>query len=472
MNDKLKDPPRQTRDPARASARTIVKGETNIPVLTTPVAEKAVARDPVRPPALQIGSVINRRFELTRKLGEGGMSMVFQALDRRKAEAKDRDPYIAIKILSGEFSRHPQAIIALERETRKSQTLAHPNIITVYDFDRDGRTMYMTMEQLHGQSLHELIRKNRKGLPPETVTPIIEQICEGLRYAHSKHIIHADLKPSNIFITEKGVIKILDFGIARANSTMLQESADHKTLFDAAKLGGLTPSYASYEMFANLPPEPSDDIYSLGLIFYELLTGLHPYQRQPAPVARSQGLKPAPINSIKRYQWRAIEGALSLDRSERLKTIEEFAKRYSSRRKKRVITSIAATIVLATAGLSWISAQSMSQNQPNLPFDQLPSQTRFQVENALKSANEALQFNDLNGALTYFDQAGSLHPGNTEVRKGLNTIVDQVLSSEQNPGQTFGQSRLDQINILLAYPALADHPRLHEVKQQLQSSFD
>lgn len=435
------------------------------------IQDESSSQSSQKDPCPRVGSVVNRRFELTKQLGEGGMSVVFQALDRRKEEAKGRDPYIAIKILNPAFSQHPQANIALERETRKTQNLAHPNIITVYDFDRDGSTIYMTMEQLHGHSLQELIKKNPKGLPAKQVTRIVEQICNGLSYAHSKHIIHADLKPSNIFITDDGVVKILDFGIARANSAMQHDVAGHKTLFDAAKLGGMTPSYASYDMFQNLPPQPADDIYSLGLIIYELYAGVHPYQRLPAPAVRQQKRKPKPLTGIPRYQWRAIESTLALERHQRIKTIEEFLQKFSNRRKQRIIRATAASIVIVTAGLSWFSAQTVSQNQPNLPFDELPAETQVQVETALNSAAEAMQFNDINGALIFYDQAGSLHPGNSSVRKGLDQIVDQILKLEDTDKQ-YGQSKLDQLNILLQYPALADNARLHEAKREILANLN
>lgn len=441
-----------------AGTQTFVQDETCSPLLK---------RD--RSP--QVGDVVNRRFELTQKLGEGGMSVVFQALDRRKEEAKGRDPYIAIKILSPAFSRHPQANIALERETRKTQNLAHPNIITVYDFDRDGSTIYMTMEQLHGQSLQELIKKHPEGIAEKQVANIVDQICKGLSYAHSKNIIHADLKPSNIFITDDGVVKILDFGIARANSAMQHDAAGHTTLFDAAKLGGMTPSYASYDMFQNLPPQPADDIYSLGLIIYELYSGVHPFQRLPAPAVRQQKRKPKPLTGIPRYQWRAIESTLALERSQRFKSIDGFLQKFSNRRKQRIVKASAAAIVVVTAGLSWFSAQTVSQNQPNLPFDELPPETQAQVEAALNQANEAMEFNDINGAIIYYDRAGNLHPGNSSVRKGLDQIVERILHLE-NTDQNFGQSKLDQLNILLEYPALADNAKLHEAKRELMATLN
>ena len=105
-----------------------------------------------------VGDVLNGRFVLEQRVGSGGMSTVYKALDRRKLEADDRNPYVAVKVLNVEFRAHPQSLIALQREAKKSQSLAHPNIVRVYDFDRDGATVYMTMEYLSGRSLAQIFR--------------------------------------------------------------------------------------------------------------------------------------------------------------------------------------------------------------------------------------------------------------------------------------------------------------------------
>src|SRR6476661_4572406 len=105
-----------------------------------------------------IGDTINGRFVLEECLGFGGMGTVYKALDLRKLEASDRKPYIAIKVLNVQFRGHPKSLIALQREAKKAQTLAHPNIVTVYDFDRDGSMVYLTMEYLAGKPLSQMLR--------------------------------------------------------------------------------------------------------------------------------------------------------------------------------------------------------------------------------------------------------------------------------------------------------------------------
>ncbi len=112
---------------------------------------------PSQKAVLEIGDIIKNRFILEEELGRGGMGVVYKAKDLRKEEAKDRNPYIALKVLNEDFKRNPESFIALQRETRKTQELAHPNIITVYDFDRDGDHIYMTMEWLQGKPLSTLL---------------------------------------------------------------------------------------------------------------------------------------------------------------------------------------------------------------------------------------------------------------------------------------------------------------------------
>ena len=164
--------------------------------------------------SVDIGDTIKNRFVLDDLLGKGGMGSVYRALDLRKKEAGDNKPYIALKLLGDDFKHHPHALITLQREARKTQELAHPNIVTVYDFDRDGDLIYLTMEELKGKSLDELLADSETILSLKQKLDILQQIAQGLAYAHSKGIVHSDLKPANIFITDKNIVKILDFGMS------------------------------------------------------------------------------------------------------------------------------------------------------------------------------------------------------------------------------------------------------------------
>ena len=271
--------------------------------------------------------ILKGRFLLEKVLGVGGMGVVYKAKDRLKVEAQDRDPYVAIKVLSEEFKSHPQAFISLQRESRKSQRIAHPNTVKVYDFDRDGDTVFMTMEYMDGKPLDQLIRQYKAtGLPIDDAWELINGMSSALIHAHAENIVHSDFKPGNVFVIGNDMAKIFDFGIARAVASVdgLGKSSGDKTVFDAGNLGALTPAYASYEMLEGETPAFSDDVYALGCVAYEILTGQHPYNKLPANEAYQRGLKPKKINGIKKHQWRAIEKTLEFKRENRTSTVDKF----------------------------------------------------------------------------------------------------------------------------------------------------
>jgi serine/threonine protein kinase len=270
------------------------------------------------------GDILNNRFVLEECIGAGGMSTVYKALDRRKLEANDRYPYVAVKVLNVEFRAHPDSLIALQREAKKSQSLAHPNIVRVHDFDRDGATVYMTMEYLPGESLAQLLRApGFKGFPLDEAMRILECIANALIFAHNNGIIHADFKPANVILTDKGEVKVIDFGIARAFKRP-DDSDMEATRFDPGSLGALTPTYASPEMLEQQEPDPRDDVYALACIAYEMLTGRHPFGRIQATEARDGGLQPERKKSLNRRQSKALKAALAFDREKRTPSVQQF----------------------------------------------------------------------------------------------------------------------------------------------------
>lgn len=293
----------------------------------------------------QAPQTLKRRFVLEEILGVGGMGVVYKARDLLKVEAKDRDPYVAIKVLSEEFKSHPEAFVALQRESRKTQRIAHPNIVNVHDFDRDGETVFMTMEFLDGKPLDKLLKQYRStGLPTEEAWEVVKGICSALAYAHAQNIIHSDFKPGNIFVSKNGVAKVFDFGIARAVSKAevfadAEGGADEdRTVFDAGDLGALTPAYASFEMLNGEEPDPRDDVYALGCVVYEVFGGEHPFNKMRADKAFAKKLKPKRINSLSKHQWRVLEKALAFERDKRVPSVEAFLREITRVRKTPYLT--------------------------------------------------------------------------------------------------------------------------------------
>ncbi|QYD71267.1 protein kinase [Paraburkholderia edwinii] len=273
------------------------------------------------------GDTLNNRFVLEECLGIGGMGTVYKALDLRKLEASDRKPYVAIKVLNVQFRGNPKSLIALQREARKAQVLAHRNIVTVYDFDRDGAIVYLTMEYLSGKPLSQILRTpDFHGMPVSAALPIVRGMSAALAYAHERGFVHCDFKPANVFLTEHGEVKVIDFGIARVFQR--SEEENDATVFDPGSLGALTPAYASPEMLEHLEPDPRDDIYALGCITYELLTGRHPFDRMSATQARAAHKQPQRPEQLSTRQWRALRAALSFDRASRTPTVAQFVEEF------------------------------------------------------------------------------------------------------------------------------------------------
>ena len=260
---------------------------------------------------LTTGSLLGGRYLLERRLGEGGMGVVYLASDQQvKGET------FAVKVLKSEIREHPEALALLREEVRRTRSLPHPNIVGVYSLNSDNSNVYMLMEYLEGKSLDALIDEDfGRGVPFERAWPLIQDMGSALAFAHDHSVIHSDLKPSNIFITTGGRVKLVDFGIARA-------ARGRRRGVDPAALGALTPAYASCEMLEGLEPDMRDDIYALACVIYEMLSGKHPFGGRTAVEARDQKRRPAPITTLSRSQNAALVSGLAFDREHRAASVE------------------------------------------------------------------------------------------------------------------------------------------------------
>ena len=225
------------------------------------------------------GSKINDRYEIIRILGEGGMANVYLANDtilNRK---------VAVKVLRGDLASDEKFVRRFQREALSASSLSHPNIVEIYDVGEDDGNFYIVMEYIDGRNLKQLIKKREKLSVPEVID-IMKQLTDGISHAHDLFIIHRDIKPQNMLILDNGLIKITDFGIAIAlNSTQLTQTN--------SVMGSV--HYLPPEQAAGKGATVRGDIYSLGIMMYEMITGKLPFRGDNAvEIALKQMKEPIP----------------------------------------------------------------------------------------------------------------------------------------------------------------------------------
>ena len=352
---------------ARDAALAFIIGDTGTSEVTEVLRDPAaVARAAVAPPAFI--RTLGGRFGLTELAGEGGMSRVYKAVDLRMVEAGSDDPHVAVKVLNIPFENVNDAMALLHREMRHLQDLVHPNIVRVFDCDRDGDTVFMTMEYLAGSTLTRKVRApGFAGIDATEALPIIRSIAAALEFAHAKRVVHGDLTPGNVMLAASGVVKVIDFGIARiiadpVNTFMGRASAR------ADAITGVTPAYASPQMIENRGSDFRDDVYSLGCIAWELLTGTHPFGRKQSTIARDSGDKLERHARLTARQYRALAHALQFDRAARTPSVRQFiAELTGARQRRQVQIAAAASVVIigAIAAFAFLRApQTVTAPQP------------------------------------------------------------------------------------------------------------
>lgn len=281
-----------------------------------------------------IGQLVGGRFRVTGVLGEGGMGVVYVGEQQMGSTVRK----VAIKTLHQHLSKDPSVRARFHRECGTVAQLEHPNTIKFYDFGEtsDG-TLYIAMEFVAGRSLADVLQREGP-LDPERVIRIMRQVCGALDEAHGQGIIHRDLKPENVILTnragETDVVKVLDFGIA-ARSESADAQGEQKLTQQGMVLG--TPPYMSPEQFTGKALDPRSDVYSLGVMAYELLTGRLPFDADTPWQWATQHMTAAPIafevaaptKNIAPPMRHAILKALSKDREQRQGSAREFFSEFS-----------------------------------------------------------------------------------------------------------------------------------------------
>ncbi|MBI4772488.1 MAG: serine/threonine protein kinase [Chloroflexi bacterium] len=207
-------------------------------------------------------TVLNQRYQVGELLGAGGMAVVYRARDLTLGRP------VAIKVLRGALTTDQHFLQAFLQEARAIANLAHPNILTVHDFGFDQQRYYIVMEYVRGQDLKSLI-KTGGALPVERALDLAVQMCAGVGYAHRAGLVQCDLKPQNMLVTPDGRLKVTDFGLARVLASIQSDQRDEVVWG--------TPQYFAPEQAAGEPPTPASDVYALGVVMFEMLSGRLPF---------------------------------------------------------------------------------------------------------------------------------------------------------------------------------------------------
>jgi serine/threonine protein kinase/tetratricopeptide (TPR) repeat protein len=268
-------------------------------------------------------------YKVTRKIGSGGMGVVYEAEDTRLGRR------VAVKFLPAEMAQDTQLIERFQREARAASALNHPNICTIHAIEQLDRQHFLVMELLEGQTFGEML--NRQALPIEKLLPIAVQVADALESAHAKGIVHRDIKPANLFVTNRGQVKVLDFGLAKIERAEIPPAGSTPSNMDTMVGGELTSPGSSMGTISYMSPEQArgqlvdarTDLFSLGTVLYQLATGSLPFRgdtsavvfdailnREPVPVVEANPSVPAEFDHI-------LRKLLEKDRSMRCQTATE-----------------------------------------------------------------------------------------------------------------------------------------------------
>ena len=227
---------------------------------SVPVADGIVTAGAPKP--LGVGTVLGERYEIVKLLGQGGMGAVYHARDR------ELEREVALKVIRSDMAANPEILKRFKQELILARQITHKNVIRIFDLGQADGIKFITMEYIEGEDLQSLLRRKKKLEPAEAAT-IMAQVCRALEAAHAEGVIHRDLKPQNIMLDKSGRVYVMDFGIARSLVT--------KGMTQTGALIG-TPDYMSPEQAKGQTLDVRSDLFTVGIIFYELLSGQTPYE--------------------------------------------------------------------------------------------------------------------------------------------------------------------------------------------------
>jgi serine/threonine protein kinase len=301
---------------------------------------------------VRIGQTLKKRYQIAESLGRGGMADVYKAWD------ENRSTYLALKLLRDDLSQDLIFMRRFRREARNLAQLQHPNIVRFYGLEEEDLQAFILMDYIEGPTLREVIRRaGSKGLPLERIQAILEDICAALHYAHKKGLVHCDIKSGNVLLDRSGKAYLTDFGISRgmeaATSTMV---------------GIGTPAYMAPELIKGKDPTPQTDIYALGIVLYEMLTGgERPFTGERAEITGSTAekvrwehlkMEPMPVSQFNPKVSAKVEGVIN--RCLQKKSVKRFA---SAMDVYNTLTSATKIISTSVGSDQRISTSSPSQSK-------------------------------------------------------------------------------------------------------------
>lgn len=282
---------------------------------------------PAAAPQLKPGDKLRDRYRIEGILGQGGMGTVFEAIDDFRLAAPPSGQRLAIKVLHTAVTKRAELFAELRREFQNLQLLSHPNIVRVYEFDRDGPLAFFTMELLNGALLSRVLL-SRKPLHLEHAQSlaVIRDVGAAIAHAHSRGVVHGDINPQNIFITARGGLRVLDFG---ASNRLLVEPSTPDDEIKPARFA--TPGYASCQVLEGKRADVRDDVFALACVAYRLLCGEHPFSESSALEGRAAGSSARKPEGLTHRQWRVLQEGLHWDREMRPGDVQNWMERLNLR---------------------------------------------------------------------------------------------------------------------------------------------